>query len=74
MSKGEIAQDEQYLLLPQCFQKSSAAELSESVFMWERVNLAVIDLTMSPERQILHQTFTLSHMRTQLNAFGLDDF
>ena len=26
----------QFLLLSQCFQKSSAAEASESVYMWER--------------------------------------
>ena len=25
----------QFLILPQCFQKSSAAEVSESVYMWE---------------------------------------
>ena len=37
MAKGDIAHYEQYLLLPQLFQKSSAAEASESIFMWERV-------------------------------------
>ena len=36
-AKREIANYEQFLLLPQCFQKSSAAEVSESVYMWERV-------------------------------------
>ena len=35
--KGEITCFEQFLLLPQCFQKSSATEVSESVWMWERV-------------------------------------
>ena len=38
VAKGEIAQYEKFLLLLQCFQKSSAAEASESVCMRERVN------------------------------------
>ena len=37
LAKGEVARFEQFLLLSQCFQKSSAAEASERVFMWERV-------------------------------------
>ena len=31
MAKGEIAHYEQFLSLPECFQKSSAAEASESI-------------------------------------------
>ena len=38
VAKGEIAHHEQFLLLPQCFQKSSASEAWESVYMRERVN------------------------------------
>ena len=34
---GEIAQHEQFLLLPQCFKKSRDPEASESVCMCERV-------------------------------------
>ena len=41
VAKEEIAHDEQFLLLPQCFKKSSAAEASENVCMWERVNVHV---------------------------------
>ena len=37
MEKEEIAHFEQFPLLSQCFKKSSAAEASESVCMWERV-------------------------------------
>ena len=37
VAKGGIACFEQFLLLSQCFQKSSAADASESVYMWERV-------------------------------------
>ena len=37
MAKGEIAHDEQFHHLRQCFQKSSAAEASESVYMCETV-------------------------------------
>ena len=36
VSKGEIARIEQFLLLSQSFQMSSAAEASESVYMRER--------------------------------------
>ena len=32
----EIAHYEQFLLLPQCFQTSSAAEVPEGVCLWER--------------------------------------
>ena len=39
VAKGEIAHQEQLLLLPQCFQKPSASEPSESFCMWVRVNL-----------------------------------
>ena len=38
MAKGEIARFEQFHLWSLCFQKSSAAEASESIHMWERVN------------------------------------
>ena len=37
VSKGEIARFEQFLLLSQSFQKSTAKEASASVYMWERV-------------------------------------
>ena len=38
VAKGEIARFVQFLLLSLCFQKPSAAEASESVYMRERVN------------------------------------
>ena len=38
MAKGEITRFEQFLLLSQCFQKTSASDASESVYMRERVN------------------------------------
>ena len=38
MGKGEIARDEQFLLLPQCFQKASFPEASKRVIMWEWVS------------------------------------
>ena len=34
VAKGEIAY-EQFLLLPQCFQKLSAADASKGVYKWE---------------------------------------
>ena len=38
VAEGEIARFEQFLILSQCFQKSSAADASKCVYMWERVN------------------------------------
>ena len=35
-TKGEIARFEQFLLLPQGFQRYSTTYASESVYMWER--------------------------------------
>ena len=37
VEKGEIAHDEQFLIFPEYFQKSSAVEASESFCMWEKV-------------------------------------
>ena len=36
MATGEIADDEQFLPLPCCFQRLSAAEATEKTCMWER--------------------------------------
>ena len=41
VAKGEIARFEQFLLLANFFQRSSAAEASESVFMRGRVKCQV---------------------------------
>ena len=38
VSKRKIARFEQFLLLSQGFQKSSAAEASDNNCMWERIN------------------------------------
>ena len=38
MAIGEIAHLEQFILLSQCFQKSSAVKGSEGVCIWERFN------------------------------------
>ena len=34
----EIARFEQFLILSQCFQKSSAADAPECVYKWKRIN------------------------------------
>ena len=39
VAKGDIAHNEQFLLLPECFQNLSAAEASERVRVWESVNM-----------------------------------
>ena len=38
MGKGEIAHDDQFLLFPQCFQKSCTADTQKPGLVWERVN------------------------------------
>ena len=38
VGKGEIAHYEQFLLFPQCFQKSCFPEASKGVIVWEWVN------------------------------------
>ena len=42
VAKGEIVHNEQFLLLSQWFQKSSAVEASEGVYMCERVKLSIV--------------------------------
>ena len=37
--KGEIGRYEQFLLFPQCFQKTSTADTWKPGLVWERVNL-----------------------------------
>ena len=39
VGKGEIARYEQFLLFPQCFQKTCAADTSKLGLVWERVNM-----------------------------------
>ena len=56
-AKGEIASFEQFLLLPQCSQKSSAAEASESIYIWERVKIII---------EIFNKIFTKSASGTFL--------
>ena len=36
--KGEIARYEQFLLFPQCFQKTCTADTQKPGLVWERVN------------------------------------
>ena len=42
VAKGEINRFEQFLLMSQCFQKPSAAEASEIVYMRVMVNHSII--------------------------------
>ena len=46
IAKGEIARFEQFLLLSKCFQYASAAEATESVYMWEKINEATHNPTV----------------------------
>ena len=41
LGKGEIAHYEQFLLFPQCFQKTHTADMSKQGLVWERVKLGM---------------------------------
>ena len=46
VAKGETAHYEQFLLWPQCFQKSSAAIASKCVYRLERVKTGILPAEM----------------------------
>ena len=37
VGKGEIAHDEQFLLFPQCFQKTCTVDMLKPGLVWERI-------------------------------------
>ena len=61
MAKAEIACFEQFLLLSLYFQKTAAAEASESVYMWVRVQLPHLqtqfDYIVGKEEITQHNSF-----------------
>ena len=59
MAKVEIVHHEQLILLPQYFQKLSAAEASERVYMWERININYNTWGGALHTLILNLFFTL---------------
>ena len=65
MGKGEIACYEQFLLIPQCFQKAYFPEASKGVIVWEWVN-------PFPKRQILYscklREFADNHFKSDENG------
>ena len=54
VAKGEIARFEQLVLLSQCFQKSSAAEASESVSVRRKVNLFPHTTKLTADETFIH--------------------
>ena len=38
VGKGEIARYEQFLIFPQCFQKTCTADIQKPGLVWERIN------------------------------------
>ena len=46
MGIEEIARQEQFLLFPQCFQKTSTADMYKPGLVWERVNSLPNDKTL----------------------------
>ena len=41
VGKGEIARYEQFLLFPQCFQKTCTAGMLEPGLTWEKINVSI---------------------------------
>ena len=40
VGKGEIARDKQFLIFPQCFQRTCAVDTKQPGLVWERVKLS----------------------------------
>ena len=45
VGKGEIARNEQFLMFPQCFQKTCFPEVSKGVIVWESVKGGHLDFS-----------------------------
>ena len=52
VGKGEIAHYEQFLLLPQCFQKACFLEASKGVIVWEWVKTVSVLFSF---RSMMHE-------------------
>ena len=50
VGKGEIARDEQFLLFPQCFQKTCTADTLKPGLDWERVNCLLHNPDIDPKK------------------------
>ena len=90
VAKGEFAHREKLLLLPQCFQKWSAADASKCIYGWERVKqlltacqsqvvfLVVLSsntkLSKFWQKNPVICMLTLSHLQRHFNAIAADDF
>ena len=74
LAKEEIACFEQFLLLSKCFQKSSAAEASESLCKWEKLVKREIKCSYSLEGWMFLRGIYLS-LHVDLNSMltGQDD-
>ena len=80
MANGEIAHYKQFRHLPQCFQKSSAADVSEHVCKWEIFKIIKLNVRLSlslfnpfPHTSILQQTtlttFSLTYGKSLQKKF-----
>ena len=68
MAKAEIARSEQFLLLPQCFQKLSAEEVLKKLLYVEKVK---VNTALMPN-QVLISFISQIHLKTlvcKLNPF-----
>ena len=52
VGKGEIARYEQFLLFPQCFQKTCTADTLKPGLVWERVNAGFSSISVIPLRPV----------------------
>ena len=53
VGKGEIARYEQFLLFPQCFQKTCTADKQKPGLVWERVKKNLVEHEWSPASSVV---------------------
>ena len=70
VGKGEIARYEQFLLVPQCFQKACFPEASKGVIVWEWVKLSVAT-DISYSGSLIH---TKDHQCCRLESFSFSSW
>ena len=69
--KREIARYEQFLLFPQCFQKTCTTDKKKSGLVWERVKGYVLCLFMIPVNSYLINQNHLTPKKPRISQLGM---
>ena len=77
VGKGEIARYEQFLLFPQCFQKTCTADTWKPGLVWERVSQYVTSLCINEgqtnKRMVPYPQYSSSNCRIQYWYFKVSN-